>query len=175
MIVEIGHFYTNEFFDANQLGYLREQKFNLSDELILFIDDYTDPSDNLNIPLLKRACEEVLGRSVKVEYESEMVKFFDSAIMHLSPNKLKKISVNDIPTELLYDDRKIFDYKTNRPSCQMLSFIWTLFRLNVFKNKTGGDDQFVLTVIDKKYFKLEQRVFSMIPLIHRNKIFYRYF
>lgn len=173
MIVEIGHFYTNETLDLNSLLYLREQNFNQDDDLVIFIDDYTCPSDNLDVEFLQKCCERMIGRKVRIEYESTMVGYFQKALKFLDPKKIQKISINDVPTELLYDGKRIFDFSTNRPSCQMLSFTWTLFRLNAFTDE--NENPSVLTVIDRKYFKLEQRVFSMIPLKFRDKIFYRYF
>jgi hypothetical protein len=172
MIVEIGHFYMNEVFDANKLDYLHEQRFSEDDVLILFIDDYSFPEKVLDLAALKDSCEKILGRTVQIEYESDMVRYFDLAILYLDPAKLKRISVNDVPTEILYDDRKIYDCQTKRPTCQMLSYIWTLQRLNAFYKTC---DKLVLTVIDRKYMKLEQRVYSMIPVQHRHKIFYRFF
>jgi hypothetical protein len=174
MFVEIGHFYTDEEFDQLNLAYLREQKFNADDKLFLFIDDYTNPSKALNLELLFEEVGKIVNRPIGIYYEADMVQHFEQALSFLDRKKLQKISVNDVPTELRFDGRKIFDYTTGRPTCQMLSFTWTLFRLGEL-TPTYGWSEPVLTVIDRKYAKLEDRVFHMLPMHLRNRIFYRFF
>lgn len=173
MIVEIGHFYTNEVFDSEGLKYLYQQKFRDEDTLFLFIDDYTFQSDILNVSLLVTECEKILGRSVFIEYESKMARHFNYALQFLDENKIKKVTIKNEPVELFYENKKIYDYATARPTCQMLSFIWTLVRLGLIDGY--GKTKDVLTVIDKKYMKLENRVFEMVPIEHRKNLFYRFF
>ncbi len=177
MFVEIGHFYTNEKFNVESLNYLREQRFAEDDILVLFIDDYTFPNaKELDVDNLRLECEKILNRSVVTYFESQMAdkKYYDRALATLEYEKLERVSINGTPTELRYNGKKIFDYSTKRPTCLMLSYTWTMYRLGQISFWQQEEHQ-VLTVIDKKYMKLEQRVFLMVSEHLRHKIFYRYF
>ena len=112
---------------------------------------------------------------VEVHYESCMANhyLYNRALSFLDKSKMGILSTNNVSSEVFYGERKIYDLITNRQTCQMLSYTWTMFRLGLLSS-TKAENQ-VLTVIDKKYMRLENRVFEMVPKEFRDKIFYRFF
>lgn len=172
MIVEIGHFYTNETFRPGCLSYLKKQKFREEDELHLFIDDHTAPeARDLDIPALRKEAEFVTDRKVSLSMESHMTHFFREGHDLLNQDL---ITHNPLNGDIFYDTRKIFRGDVMSPTCQMLSYLWSIWRIGLI-GRSGGSPRDILTIIDSKYASLERRVQEMIPLEHRKRVFYRFF
>lgn len=55
----------------------------------------------------------------------------------------------------------------------MLSYTWSLYRSGLIGQ--NNIDQEVLTIINKKYMKLEKRVIQMIPEEYRGKFYCQFF
>lgn len=170
MEVEIGHFYLSDRYRPGALDYLKKQRFNDGDRFHLFLDDYHADTNVLDIHTLKTDAQELVGGEVNVEFEASMVQYYEEAFKLLDPADITATYFADNCT-IYHRGRTIYDITKKRPSCQMLSFIWTLYRLGHF---TGEENQ-VLTIIDSKYTNLEKRVFEMLPIEMRKRVFYRFF
>jgi hypothetical protein len=149
-VVEIGHLYMTETYKESQLEYLKKLNFSQDDNLVLFIDDVSelDKDRHLNVEKLKLDVEKLLNRTVGIVYESEMKVFLDQTIEYLKSN----FSVIDVDGNIYLDKNCIV--KMDKPTCFMYSLMWSLFRNGFFIDKNMK----TLTVIDKKYKKLEKRV-----------------
>jgi hypothetical protein len=162
--VEIGHFYLSEFFEPNCLNYLKNFKFQERDELILFLDDFSEKSRVLEVDKLVELAEKITQRKVAVVYESEMIKYSEKTIDYLCKSSvvssIPDISANGIKLK-----------RNGEPTCFLLSLTWTLFRAGFFNN-TNAD---VLTIINKNYFKLEQKVVSCLPPEIKKRVEYIFF
>ena len=55
---------------------------------------------------------------------------------------------------------------TFKITCAMLSLMWTLYRLGVYD---GNEISNVVTVIDEKYMKVEEKVITMLKYIQENR------
>ncbi len=150
-VIEIGHFYMTDPYENSQLEYLKKIKFDLNDNLILFIDDVSKQKNDkvLNVGRLKEDVEKILGRGVGIVYESEMKVFLDRTIRYLEVN----FQVRKQGGKMYLMDQCIVSKKGD-PTCFMYSLMWSLFRTGFYI----GQSLKTLTIIDKKYEKLENKV-----------------
>lgn len=162
MIVEVGHFYLNETdFDVSYL-YDIKQYLPVDSIKVLFIDDYSFLERKLNLSSLKYQCEVILGDAVEIVYESSMVAYYDEIIALFNPKDIciTRYRKQGVEKRNLVIEGELFPLATVepyfKPTCLMLSLCWSLYRL-----EQGS----TITVIDKKYYSVEEKVKKVISYI----------
>lgn len=173
--IEVGHFYADEFNHALDLSYLDALASKISHLkntiFALFIDDYNASSFNLNIDILKNSYESILSIPVQIFYEGDMKEFYNQTLSLFSDKDLVITKYNrgkKQKLELAIGDSRITIAEiepTFKITCAMLSLMWTLYRLGVYEN---GNISNVITVIDEKYMKVEEKVMTMLRYIQEN-------
>lgn len=93
-----------------------------------------------------------------------MVKYSESTIDYLCG----RFIVKDLPEATL---NGIKLKRNGKPTCFLLSLTWTLFRAGYFND----EETKVLTIIDKKYQKLEENVYKYSPENVKKRLEYIYF
>lgn len=167
---EIGHFYTNEHITKESLEYLNSHKFDPSDSICaLFIDNYNQNSYTLNVNLLKRYAEEMLNCPISVYYEADMLLMYDNVlglfkkedlvITKYNRGKIKKMEIilNDTPITLAEVSPNF------KPTCTMLSLIWTLYRSGIIEH--NKPIRKVHTLINLRYDAVEAKVVELVNYI----------
>jgi hypothetical protein len=171
--IELGHFYANKEVPPGALDYLKNFRFDDSDLLTFFIDDYTYKTKKIDLDKLHEMARGYLPRRAYIYYESKIVEFADKTMEYLRKNFDVKDNccrqwcskVSDyLPDKITYSyiNQPGFYaniYKKGRPNCFLLSLTWTLYRAGFFSGETNE----VLTIIDKKYQKLEEKVAKLLP------------
>lgn len=173
MKVEIAHFYLDQEFNTNMLDHLKSHTFKEEDFLFIFIDDIHVDVNRLDLSALAKLANDVVGRLVVFEYESSMIQYCEIAPQFIdNPTYLHDEHGNEL--QLLHSGKVLIDYTGIQPqaTCQMLSFVWTLYRMGILRENPPAD---CLTIIHKKYCKLEQRVCSMLKPELKKHAFYRFY
>ena len=173
--LEIGHFYTDEFASNSSLNHLYYYNFsNIVDAIFaLFIDDYNQKSNNLDVTLLKNNAETILNRTVDVFYESDMVKFYDKVLSYFNTDDLVINKYNRGKTkklDIVVDGEFITLAELSpvfKPSCVMLSLAWTLYRSGIFKCNTPVNN--VHTLLHLQYEPIEYKVQKLVKYICDHK------
>lgn len=166
MIIEIGHFYIDE--ETPNVNYLYDmvKYFPANSRKVLFVDDFHPDTCRLNVTGLKELCEEILSTQVDVVYESEMLDLYQQTLSLFNPEDLmlQKYRKSGTVKQDLVIDGQIFTLATVsptfKPSCLMLSLIWSLERL-----KQGP----TMTLIDEKYYGIEEKVLQLISYLDYNR------
>lgn len=168
--VEIGHFYTNEHITKDSLSYLNFYKFKDNNSILaLFIDNYNQNSYNLNVNLLKKYSEEILNRPIKIYYEADMLTMYDDVLKFfikedLVINKYNRGKVKKL--EIILNDTRITlaeIYPNFKPTCTMLSLIWTLYRSGIIEH--NEPIRKVQTLINLRYNTVESKVVQLVDYI----------
>lgn len=174
---EVGHFYTDESNEHIDLTYLEQlcdkiKQFGKSLSIFsLFIDDYNQDSNVLDVQVLHKKTESILGVPVVVFYEKDMIQYFNQTLSLLTDSDLVVTKYNrgkKEKLELALGDTRITlaeIYPTFKPTCAMLSLTWSLFRLGVFDDNCND----IFTIIDKKYEPVERKVQLMLDYISTRK------
>ncbi len=171
MFAEIGHFYIDQEFKPGCFDYLKNLKLS-NYYCSIFIDDYNVGSNHaLDIPALILEAKNVIGVEPDVFYESKMVDFFWRAVGAITEVPIKT-ETTDLGVFLSAGKRRLGQiYPILQPTCFMLSLTWTLFRLGFFKWERNN----VLTIIDKKYKKMELEICNLLPKSFQSHLYYRFF
>lgn len=174
--IEVGHFYADEFNHSIDISYLETIVSKLisfkSTVFALFIDNYNSSAFNLNVTDLKTHYESVLSSPVHVFYEGDMERFYHQTLTLFSDKDLVITKYNrgkKQKLELALGDSRITLAEiepTFKITCAMLSLMWTLYRLGVYD---GNEISNVVTVIDEKYMKVEEKVITMLKYIQENR------
>ena len=172
--IEIGHFYADEHINQLNLSYLGDVVTKLKGLknafCALFIDNYNASVFNLDVKQLKSHYEIVLDMPIHIFYEGDMKEYYNRTLSLFNEKDLVVTKYNrgkKEKLELALGDRRITiaeitpDFKI---TCAMLSLIWTLYRLGFYDNKKNN----VITVIDEKFSKVEEKVMTMLQYIQNN-------
>lgn len=168
--IEIGHFYTNENITKESLDYLDFYKDNTTNSIYaLFIDNYNQNSYNLNVNLLKKYAEEIINRPIKVYYEADMLSMYDDVLKlfrkeDLVISKYKRGKIKKIEIILNNTNITLAEVAPNfKPTCTMLSLIWTLYRAGIIEH--NEPIRKVHTLINLRYDTVEAKVVELVDYI----------
>ncbi len=169
---ELGHFYTDESINKTSLDYLYNIPVKSEGIFSFFIDNFNSTNDVLDYSLLLNTGKEVFNTDIELFFEKDMINYYDNTLDFLSPNDLviTKYQRGKVEKqELAIGDYRITlaeVFPTFKPTCAMLSFTWTLFRLGMFDNKKSNND--VMTCIHQQYESVEKKVQLMLEYIKQN-------
>jgi hypothetical protein len=152
--IEIAHFYSDEVATKEKLSYLKNFKFDNRDFLSVFIDDYSVNSDILDRIALSDLIFQEVGKIVEHASEKQMADDYAEKTIEYLTSKYLVESRGDI----LVANNKVIK-RGDKYSCFLLSLTWCLYRSGFFHNQYNE----VLTIISKKYQKLEEKVKDFLP------------
>lgn len=184
--IEFAHIYADELFGDSQIESIeilkklieRLKKENRSYVLTVLIDDYHVTNSNVDV---KKLIKEINSYGINADligFESKLTKHADNLIKNL-PKKMLKIDLFQSPQKevlsLNYNSHKIglreSQFLIVRHTCAILSAVWTLSRLGIYKLdkeqiKNLSNKPFVakntITILPKKYKSVENKVLKII-------------